>query len=134
MIIFTFIAIRRFRPETDAGLFQALIVCAIAFLVFKAQVAEQYALYLFALGAVDVALWNPQRKRLLISTMIVAMLYLVTNNYFLVRFLSPIYPNFVDFESMMSLLIGPIRYSLIFVTGTLFTVLNIKYLVDVLSG
>jgi len=133
MVIFTFIAIRRFRTETDAGLFQALILCTIAFLVFKAQVAEQYALYLFALGAVDVALWNPQRKRLLISSMIVAMLYLVTNNYFLVRFLSPVYPNFVDFESMMYLLIGPIRYALIFVTGTLFTVLNIKYLVDVLS-
>ena len=134
LVVFSFIVIRRFRTETDVGLFQALIVCALVFLVFKAQVAEQYALYLFALGAVDVALWNPQRKRLLISTMIVAMIYLVMNNYFLVRFLSPVYPNFVDFESMMYLLIGQIRYALLFVTGTVFTILNIKYLVDVMAG
>jgi hypothetical protein len=134
MVLFSFIAIRRFRTETDAGLIQAMIVCVLVFLVFKAQVTEQYALYLFALGAVDVVLWNPQRKPILISTMIVALLYLVMNNYFLVRFLSPVYPNFVDFETMMYHLIGPIRYVLLFVTGTLFTLLNIKYLADILTS
>jgi hypothetical protein len=132
--IFTCIAIRRFRTETDAGLFQALIVCVLVFLLFKAQVAEQYALYLFALGAVDVVLWNPQRKRLLIATMIVALIYLVVNNYFLVRFLSPVYPNFVDFENTMYTLIGSVRYAINFLTGTAFTVLNVKYLADVLTG
>ncbi|HKM75645.1 MAG TPA: hypothetical protein VJZ32_04440 [Candidatus Bathyarchaeia archaeon] len=133
MVIFTCIAIRRFRTETDAGLFQALIVCTLVFLLFKAQVTEQYALYLFALGAVDVVLWNPHRRRLLIATIIVAMIYLVMNNYFLVRFLSPVYPNFVDFESTMNNLIGSVRYAMIVLTGTAFSILNIAYLADVLT-
>ncbi|MGO9643857.1 MAG: hypothetical protein ACLPY5_03810 [Candidatus Bathyarchaeia archaeon] len=133
MVIFTCIAIRHFRTETDAGLFQALLVCTLVFLLFKAQVTEQYGLYLFALGAVDVVLWNPQRKRLLTATMIVAMIYLVVNNYFLVRFLSPVYPNFVEFESTMNNLIGSVRNTIIFLTGTAFTVLNVAYLADVLT-
>jgi len=133
MVIFTCIAIRRFRTETDAGLFQALLVCTLVFLLFKAQVTEQYGLYLFALGAVDVVLWNPQRKRLLTATMIVAMIYLVVNNYFLARFLSPVYPNFVEFESTMNNLIGSVRNAIIFLSGTAFTVLNVAYLADVLT-
>ena len=134
LVIFTWIAIRRFRTETDYGLFQALIVCTLAFLIFKAQVAEQYALYLFALAAVDVTLWNPQRRRLLVATVVVAMIYLVTYNYFLVRFLSPVYPSFVAFESAMYSMIGPAWYAINFLTGTAFTILNIRYLADVLTG
>jgi len=134
LVIFTWIAIRRFRTETDYGLFQALIVCTLAFLIFKAQVAEQYALYLFALAAVDVTLWNPHRKRLLVATVVVAMIYLVTYNYFLVRFLSPVYPGFVVFESATYSMIGPAWYAINFLTGTAFTILNIRYLADVLTG
>ena len=134
MVFFTWIAIRRFRTETDYGLLQALIVCTLTFLMFKARVTEQYALYLFALAAVDVTLWNPQRKRLLVATVVVAMIYLVVNNYFLVRFLSPVYPGFVGFENAMYSLIGPARYAINFLTGTAFTILNIRYLADVLTG
>lgn len=133
VVVFTWFSIRRFRTETGYGLFQALIVCTLAFLIFKPQVAEQYALYLFALAAVDVALWNPQRKRLLFATMTVAMVYLVMNNYFLVRFLSPVYPDFVGFENAMYTAVGPARYAINFLTGTAFTILNVRYLADVLT-
>ena len=133
LVIFTWIAIRRFRTETDYGLLQALIVCTLAFLIFKAQITEQYALYLFALAAVDVTLWNPQRRRHLVATVVVAMIYLVMNNYFLVRFLSPVYPGFVSFESAMYSVIGPARYAINFLTGTSFTILNVRYLADVLT-
>jgi len=63
--------------------------------------------------------------------MSVAMIYLVMNNYFLVRFLSPIYPGFVDFENGLYLTIGPVRYAVNFLAGTAFTFLNVKYLADV---
>jgi hypothetical protein len=96
-------------------------------------VTEQYALYLFTFAAIDVALWNPKRKSLLIATMSVALIYLVMNNYFLVRFLSPIYPGFFSFESGLYLLIGPLRYAVNFLAGTAFTCLNVKYLADVMK-
>lgn len=131
LVICTWLAIRHFKTETDYGLIQILLVCTLIFLIFKAQVTEQYALYLFALAAIDVALWSPKRKLLLIGTMSVAMIYLVMNNYFLVRFLSPIYPGFVDFENGLYLTIGPVRYAVNFLAGTAFTFLNVKYLADV---
>jgi hypothetical protein len=132
LIVFTWIAVKRFRTETDYGLIQALIVCTLIFLIFKSRVTEQYALYLFALAAIDVALWNPKRKALLLGTMSVVMVYLVVNNYFLVRFLSPVYPGFANFENYLYGMIGSTRNAINFLSGTAFTCLNIKYLVDVL--
>jgi len=131
LALFTLLAIRRFRTEIDNGLFQALIVCTLAFLIFKAQITEQYALYLFALTAVDVAVWHPERKRLLVGSVAVALSYLVINNYFLVRFLAPVYPGFADFENAMFRVIGPLRYVLHLLLGTGFTCLNVAYLVSV---
>jgi len=133
LVVCTWLAIKRFKTETDYGLIQILLVCTLIFLIFKAQVTEQYALYLFTFAAIDVGLWNPKRKSLLIGTMSLAMIYLVMNNYFLVRFLSPIYPGFVGFEYGLYLLIGPVRYAVNFLAGTAFTCLNVKYLADVVK-
>lgn len=132
LLVFTWIAVKRFGTQGEYGLIQSFLVCTLTFLIFKARITEQYALYLFALGAIDVAVWNRARKSTLFATMVVALIYLIVNNYFLVRFLSPVYPGFVSFENSMSLTIGPIRYAVTFLTGTAFTCLNIKYLVDVL--
>ena len=132
IIIFTIIGYKRYRADTDYGLIQVLIIVTLTFLIFKARVAEQYAIYLLALGAVDVALWNPKRKRLLYGTLVTALLYLVLNNFFLVRFLSPIYPGFADFENMMINWIGPTRFALSFLLGTIFTFLNLLYLANIL--
>jgi len=132
IVIFTVVGFKRYRTDTDHGLIQVLIIVTLTFLIFKARVAEQYAIYLLALGAVDVSLWNPKRKRLLYGTLVTAMLYLVLNNFFLVRFLSPIYPGFADFEITMINLIGPTRFALSFVLGTIFTCFNLLYLADIL--
>jgi len=133
LIAFTCIAIKRFGTKGQYGLIQSVIVCTLAFLIFKAQVTEQYALYLLAFGAIDVAIWTPARKSLLFGTMVVALIYLIMNNYFLVRFLSPIYPGFVSYESAMNNAIGSIRNAVTFLSGTAFTCLNVKYLTDVLK-
>ena len=133
IIVFTWVAIRRFRSQLEYGLIQSLLVCTLAFLIFKARVTEQYGLYLFALAAVDVAMWHPERKRLLFITTAVAMIYLVVNNFFFVRFLSPVYPGFVGFENEVNATIGSIRLAVISLSGTAFTCLNIKYLADVLK-
>ena len=132
LMVLAWIAVKRFGVKGEYGLVQSFLVCTLTFLIFKARVTEQYALYLFAMGAIDVALWNQARKSTLLASVMVALIYLIINNYFLIRFLSPVYPGFVSFENVMSIRIGPIRYAVAFVTGTLFTCLNIKYLVDVL--
>ena len=132
LILFTSVAVKRFGTRGEYGLIQSLLVCTLTFLIFKAQITEQYALYFFAFGAIDVAVWNQNRKRTLLASVAVALIYLIMNNYFLIRFLSPVYPAFTNFENSLSATIGPIRYAVTFLTGTLFTCLNIKYLTDVL--
>lgn len=132
IILLTLVALSRFRLETDHGLVQALLVCTFAFLIFKAQITEQYALYFFWLAVVDIALWHPERKRMLAAAVTVAMVYLVVNNYFLLRFLSPVYPGFINFEEAMYKQISPARYAINFLAGTAFTLLNVNYLLAVL--
>jgi hypothetical protein len=129
VLAFTFVAFRRFRFETDYGLIQSLIIVTLAFLIFKGRVTEQYAIYLFALSAIDVAVWNPKRKNMLLFSMLVGLVYLVSNNYFLIRFLSPVDPHAVQIELTMSQAIGPIRNAVNFLSGSLFTCLNIWYLI-----
>ena len=133
VLVFTWIAIRREGTGVDHNLIQSILICTLAFLIFKALIVEQYALYLLAFAIVDVALWHPKRKRLLLITLTVVMFYLVVNNFFLVRFLSPIYPGFVDFETYMYQNFGLLRFAALSLSGTAFTCLNIKYLTDILK-
>ena len=128
---FTLIVVWAFRTETDCGLFQALLAVTLVFLIFKARITEQYALYFFSLAAVDVALWHPERKRILLASVAVAMIYLVVNNLFLVRFFAPVYPGFGSFEAMIYSVIGSANYTVNFLFGAAFTILNIKYLVEI---
>ena len=132
VFVFTITAFRRFGTESDHGLIQTLLVCTFAFLIFKAQITEQYALYFFSLAVIDVGLWHPERKWMLLGGVGVAMVYLVVNNFFLLRFLSPVYPGFVNFESALQSQIGPERNAVDFLAGTAFTLLNVKYLMAVL--
>ncbi len=132
VIVFTLIAFRVFRFKTDYGMIQSLIVVTLAFLIFRARVRENYAIYLLALSVIDVAVWNPQRKKLLLLTMAVASIFLINNNYFLIPFLSPIYPNFVQMQSTLNQVIGPVRYAVNFLTGSMFTYFNIRYLIAAL--
>jgi hypothetical protein len=130
LLLFTLLAIRRFEVETDYGLVQTLLVVTLAFLIFKARVTEQYAIYLLALSAIDVAIWNRGRKRILLVTMGVVLGYLLINNYFLVRFLAPVYPDFSQVESALFQMIGPVRYAVNFLLGSIFTALNVVYLIE----
>lgn len=133
LMLFTLVALRRFRVETEYGLLQSLIVVTLAFLIFKARVTEQYAIYLLALSAIDVAVWNPQRKQMLFAIVAVVLVYLTMNNYLLIRFLSPVYPNYTVIESALYQMIGPIRYAVNFLSGSIFTYLNVRYLIAVLK-
>lgn len=134
VIIMTAIAYRKFKFGTDYGLVQSLLVVTLTFLIFKARVTEQYAIYLLALSILDVVLWNARRRPILLATTVIATIYLLTNNYFLLRFLAPVYPNVVQIESSLSQMIGPVRLAVNFALGSAFTVLNVWYLMKILGN
>jgi len=113
---------------------QTMILCVLAFLLFKARVNEQYSLYLIPLGLIDVALWHPERKKLLYLTAAVTMLFLLVNNNFLIGFLAPIYPSAVQIDLSVSSMLGLYRYGAKLLLGTLFTVFNVLYLLRVMRS
>lgn len=51
----------------------------------------------------------------------------------LIRFLSPIYPNLGEVELTLYRIIGPIRYAVNFLSGGMFTYLNVRYLIAALK-
>lgn len=133
IVLFTALAFRKFGFETEYGLVQSMLVVTLVFLIFKARVTEQYAIYLLALAVVDVALWNPKRKLLLTATTATTFFFLFVNNHFLIRFLSPVYPDYIKIELGLSQ-IEPVRLALLFASGTVFTCLNISYLISVMRS
>ena len=61
------------------------------------------------------------------------LVYLFANNYFLVRFFSPVYPGYAEFELSLGQ-IEPIRLALLFASGAVFTCLNIDYLFSIMKA
>jgi hypothetical protein len=133
VVLCTVLAFRKFGFETEFGLVQSMLVVTLIFLIFKARVTEQYAIYLLALAIVDVALWNSKRKLLLIATTATVLLFLLVNNHFLIRFLAPVYPDYVKIELIMRQ-IEPVRLGLLFALGAVFTCLNVAYLISIMKS
>ena len=112
---------------TARGLVQSLILSTLTFMIFKAQVNEQYAIYLLALVLIDVAIWNPRRKWLYVSLTAAAMAFLLVNNVFLVRFTAPVDPNWISIEIAWSNAMGQWRTAALLISSISFVALNIFY-------
>jgi hypothetical protein len=128
LIISTYFAYKRFGFDSDHGLVQSCIMLTLVFFIFKSQVNEQYFLYLLLLMLLDVTIWNNNRKRLMYYMTMVATIYLIVNNFFMLDFISPVYPAILNTVNNLNQLIGNIRYSVKLFLGVIFTVLNILYI------
>jgi hypothetical protein len=83
---------------------------------------------------VDVALWHPERKRMMLLMMGAVLVYLLSNNYLLTRFLAPVYPSFMQIETGVNQSFGLFRLTVNFLSGTVLTILNAKYLVAMIKA
>ncbi|MDG6926260.1 MAG: hypothetical protein JRN09_06865 [Nitrososphaerota archaeon] len=127
-LIAIYLGYRWYGYSTRRGLVQSLLLCTITFLLFKAQVNEQYGIYVLALALVDLS-WNPSRKWLYVSLTAADMTFLLVNNVFLVRFLSPVYPDWSLTEAMLSRMMGPWTLRLELASSIAFVLLNVVYFV-----
>jgi Gpi18-like mannosyltransferase len=123
----TVLAYKWFGFDTERGVVQSLILVTLAFLLTRAQVNEQYALYLFALALIDVAMWSPQRKNLMLASVALLTIAVVTNDVLLIRFLAPVYPQAVSIDLAIIAAFDPQRRALLFVEAMSFGALNIYY-------
>jgi uncharacterized membrane-anchored protein len=121
-------SLRKFGTGEDEGVLQSLLVVTLVFLIFKSQVNEQYAIYLISLSLVDYAVWNRDRGRVFAYTVVVATAFLLVNNIFLIRFVSPSLPDAASIDFALAQQLGGIRLGIKFLLGSAFTVLNLLYL------
>jgi hypothetical protein len=124
----TYLGYRWHGFTTEKGLVQSLLLCTIAFLLFKAQVNEQYAIYVLALALVDLS-WNPSRKWLYLLITAADMVFLLVNNALLVRFTSPVYPDWGYTEAMLDRAMGQWKTNLELASALVFVALNVSYFV-----
>ncbi len=133
-LILSYVAYKKFGFGTDYGLFQSLLLCTLGFLIFRAQVNEQYSTYLLALASIDVAVWNRKRRWLLFGSLSMALLFLLVNDPLLIRFVAPSYPGVIQLEASVIAGVDFERFTAKLVLSTLFSAINIVYLVLVLRA
>ncbi len=91
-------AVRRFSGLGPADAVQAFLLLITVFFLLRWMVNEQYLIELLPLLLVDVALWHPERRPLFHAIWLLALAFLVWNNFFLVRFAAPVSPAALGFE------------------------------------
>ena len=128
VLVAAFLGERWYGFTTDKGLVQSLLLCAVTFMLLKAQVNEQYATYILALALIDIAVWNPERKWLYLGLSLAVMAFILINNVYLVRFLAPIYPGWGNLENAIIQSQGPWRFPLLFASSLAFVATNAVYL------
>jgi len=126
----TALSYRWFGFDTERGLIQSMMLITVTFLVLRGQVNEQYALYLFALALIDIAMWSPRRRRLLFASISAVLLYHITNDPLLIRYVAPVYPHVLAIEANLISAVNPERNFLLFFWAMIFWLLNVYYFVS----
>ena len=107
---------RWFASGERKGMLRAMALVVGVFLLFRWGLYEQYMLYLFALVLLDLLVFHPGRRSLYYGTITLSLVYLLVNNDFGIRFLSPLSLSISSFTDALdaSALYGTVRtYGLI---------------------
>ena len=127
-MIASLLARRWFGFGSDRSVVQSVLVVTLTFLLVRGQVNEQYAIYMLALLLIDIALWSPKRMKLFYAVSVILIAATLSNNFALIRFLSPIYPDALQLETHLIEMTGQLRNASLYVEGLAFSGLNIWYL------
>ena len=125
--VVTYVAYRWYGFNTERGMVRSLLLITLTFLLLRAEVNEQYSLYLYAIALFDIAMWSPQRRNLLLASVAAVLAFNATNDLLFIRYVAPIYPQALTVEANIISAIDPLRNGLLFVEAMAFCALNIYY-------
>jgi len=125
--IATVLAYKWFGFDTERGMVQSMLLITLTFLLLRGVVNEQYALYFFALALIDVALWMPQRRKVLLIGIGAVLAFNVTNVLLFIRYVTPIVPQALTIEADIVAKYGAVRNSLLFLEAVVFWAIEIYY-------
>ena len=93
VIVAGWVGARPIAPNDPRSELRAVMLVTTVFLLLRWGLYEQYMIYLFALMALDIALFHPGRRSFLRYLWLLSLVYLLVNNDFGTRFLTPLDPN-----------------------------------------
>jgi hypothetical protein len=127
---YVFCLLRVSRDRINAQyLVVVLLFATLVFYLTRINVNEQYVVYFLGLGLID-GYWNgPKRRRLFNAVWLTVLAFLVFNNTYLTRFLSPlsVYYTYLN-NTITSGISGEVRFGAMIVCGLVFTALCALYL------
>lgn len=123
--------LRRIGPDGISLPYLILVLqcLSLVFFLTRIGVAEQYVIYFLGFGLLEKYLVGKDRSKFFTGVWVSAMGFLLANNTYLVRFLSPLSIQFSDLDSALSSgLLGETRNGLMIVTALFFTAFCALYL------
>lgn len=87
-----YIGARWVVPGNPQTLLRPILLVTAVFLLLRFGLEEQYFIYLFGLGILDITVENAGRQSLYWALAAAAYVYLIFNNDFLLRFITPVAP------------------------------------------
>jgi hypothetical protein len=107
----------------------ALQFITLVFFLTRIGIAEQYLTYFLGFGLLEQHTIGKARSRLFTGVWVSAMGYLLANNSYLLRFLSPLSAQFVGLDNTLSSgMLGVVRNGLMIVAALAFTAFCALYL------
>ena len=129
LVLAYFFCLRKTGEITLQYLVLALQFSTIVFFLTRIGVAEQYVIYFLGFGILEKYLVGGDRWKLFTGVWVSAMGFLLANNTYMVRFLSPLSLDFTNLDvTLSSGVLGELRYSLMILTALSFTLFCIFYL------
>ncbi len=101
VVVGGWVAARWFATERPRECLRAIILVTALLLLFRWGLYEQYMVYLFALVLLDVIVFEPERRALFRTIVVLATVYLLFNNEFGIRFLAPLSPSVTQFTDAL---------------------------------
>ncbi|MGI0091113.1 MAG: hypothetical protein ACREBS_05345 [Nitrososphaerales archaeon] len=122
----------RGKENLEKNLTISMLFVTLVFFLSKSIINEQYLIYFLGFALIDYYLSGSRYRNLLFHGIwIISLIFLVANNDFLVRFLSPISTYYALFSSTFELgVYGEIRVAMMIAAEILFTVLTFLYMLS----
>ena len=125
----------KFRKKEDpvsfsgSNLYLSALFVFLIFLLVRTQINEQYVIYFFGLGLIDVFTFGGKRFRKFNYVWLSSFAFLIVNNVYMVRFLEPLSIEYLHLDtSLENGFPGEIRNYLLIATAILFTISAFVYI------
>lgn len=106
----------------------SLLFITLLFFITRTQINEQYMIYFLGFGIINTFIFDKKQKGLFTNLLLSATLFLIGNNFFLIRFLAPLSPYFTDLEGNLARgPIGDLRMGIMLASGLSFSYFSFRY-------